>query len=867
MTAQAIELLAKVTLILTLAWAVTAVLRKSSSAIRHSVWAAAVFACLALPALKWTLPERRVRSVTVRPQWIEAQPAVLAGSIRTWDEMPVGNPARPLPDPKRPPSPVQRSIPMSVWIAGVWIVGAAAALLRLIAGWWHVRRIPVKPLTLSVPVAARVVRAVDPKVMPLTWGFFRPRILFPAGVEEWPEERLQHVLAHELAHIGRRDWAVQLAAETLRALFWFHPLAWVAVRQIRQEAERACDDRVLGLGMSASGYAADVVLLARTLQSPPGGVSSAVAAAHPSGFERRVTAMLNPSMNRRPVTRVALAMNLLLTVAVLAPLAVLAAGQEIRGKVVDPATGQGIPEAEIQIMLEQKVAPGVTSMKTSGRLKTDTQGEFVYKTTDLGGYYVTASKEGYGAIPRPGVLPNMFSSSVFNLDKDHPAQDVRFSLGRRGTLTARFIDGDSQRPIEGLMFRTFAVGARNGAFESAWSGTPVTDGEGEIHLEVVPGNYMLELLPHFWQIKETGKGTVAANADLRILREFQAEDADQTDLDYRLRFFPGGPDLATVLPIPVASGGVANMGTFRLKKEVFYRARVKIGGDCTAGELLTLAERMVSQPTSASSERQAEFGKVACGSEVLIRGLQPGRYSFEASIGEVPNMRRGVVSVTVGESNISFDIAVKIPIALTGRFVTSKDAGEIDYSKIGVNLMANLGGPRQLQDMMPAKLDRNGVFRLENTVASQRRVGVNGLGSSHYVKEIRYRGQAIPGTLFDFTGDGELEIEIDSQPAAVTGTVRDSGNAVARADVVVARWPLIAGDPGMIRHVTADGSGYFQAAGMAPGEYRIFAVTAENQGAAADPVAWQRLLGAAEKLVLTRGSTQSVTLRPVDPAR
>src|SRR5262249_13130510 len=149
------------------------------------------------------------------------------------------------------------------------------------------------------------------------------------------------------AHVKRRDWAMQVTAEVLRALLWFHPLAWIAVRQIRQEAERACDDSVLGLGMSASEYAADVVLLARTVESPPGGVSSAVGAANPSGFERRVTAMLNPSVNRRPVTRAALVLNLLLTVAVLAPLAVLAAGQEIRGKVVDPATGQGIPEAEI----------------------------------------------------------------------------------------------------------------------------------------------------------------------------------------------------------------------------------------------------------------------------------------------------------------------------------------------------------------------------------------------------------------------------------------------------------------------------------------------------------------------------------------
>lgn len=234
MTAQVMELLAKITMILALAWLATAALRRSSAAVRHSVWTAAVLACLTLPALMWALPERRVRSVTVRPQWIEATPPIQTNSARAWDEMPAGNPPRPLPDSKRPPAPRQRPVSMAVVIAWIWPVGAVFAGLRLLAGWWHVRRIPAKPLTLSVPVNARVMQALNPKVMPLTWGLFRPRILFPAGVEEWPEERRQHVLAHELAHVKRRDWSVQLAAEVLRALLWFHPLAWIAVRQIRQ---------------------------------------------------------------------------------------------------------------------------------------------------------------------------------------------------------------------------------------------------------------------------------------------------------------------------------------------------------------------------------------------------------------------------------------------------------------------------------------------------------------------------------------------------------------------------------------------------------------------------------------------------------
>ena len=78
--------------------------------------------------------------------------------------------------------------------------------------------------------------------MPLTWGLFRPVIVLPSGAEHWPEDRRRIVLSHELAHIARHDWLLQICAELVRALYWFHPLAWLAAARLRQESERACDD-------------------------------------------------------------------------------------------------------------------------------------------------------------------------------------------------------------------------------------------------------------------------------------------------------------------------------------------------------------------------------------------------------------------------------------------------------------------------------------------------------------------------------------------------------------------------------------------------------------------------------------------------
>ena len=88
--------------------------------------------------------------------------------------------------------------------------------------------------------------------MLVTWGAFFPVILLPAGAGAWHGDRIRIVLAHELAHLARRDWLIQLLAETGRAVNWFNPLYWVACARLRRESEYACDDIVLDLGNSST---------------------------------------------------------------------------------------------------------------------------------------------------------------------------------------------------------------------------------------------------------------------------------------------------------------------------------------------------------------------------------------------------------------------------------------------------------------------------------------------------------------------------------------------------------------------------------------------------------------------------------------
>ena len=63
-----------------------------------------------------------------------------------------------------------------------------------------------------------------------------PTCGLPSEALAWPEERIRIVLGHELAHARRRDWLVQIAADLLRAVYWFNPLVWIVCRRATGQA-------------------------------------------------------------------------------------------------------------------------------------------------------------------------------------------------------------------------------------------------------------------------------------------------------------------------------------------------------------------------------------------------------------------------------------------------------------------------------------------------------------------------------------------------------------------------------------------------------------------------------------------------------
>jgi beta-lactamase regulating signal transducer with metallopeptidase domain len=218
-----------------------------------------------------------------------------------------------------------------LWIAGAlfffakWRLGAMrlAALVRragvLTDSGWNAQ---VRALSADLGISRHVALLVSDEIeVPITTGILFPRIILSLDYPEWSDTRRSAIMNHELAHIKRLDALTQSLGHLATILYWFHPLVWLMVREMRAERERACDDHVLATGAKASDYAHDLLDIVSGLREPE--LAAALAMARRSQLEGRVLAVLNPALPRGSVSRKAALALALLTLCIVLPLSAL----------------------------------------------------------------------------------------------------------------------------------------------------------------------------------------------------------------------------------------------------------------------------------------------------------------------------------------------------------------------------------------------------------------------------------------------------------------------------------------------------------------------------------------------------------------
>lgn len=191
-----------------------------------------------------------------------------------------------------------------------WAIGCLGGLVSLAAGHLRFHALVRRARPLRDPHWIGDMRAVGSRLglrrdvrllvseaagTPMTGGFRNPVILLPASAATWEPARRTVVLMHEVVHVRRGDALRQLLSGIVLALYWFHPLSWVAFRMAAASREEACDERVLELGSRPSEYARHLMSLAAgTISARLPVAALSMARQSPSRLERRIMAILRP---------------------------------------------------------------------------------------------------------------------------------------------------------------------------------------------------------------------------------------------------------------------------------------------------------------------------------------------------------------------------------------------------------------------------------------------------------------------------------------------------------------------------------------------------------------------------------------------
>ena len=144
-----------------------------------------------------------------------------------------------------------------------WMIGASAFALRLTGGWIVARRFATRAVQPASEQIADVVRQLADRMeirraiavlessavsVPIIIGWLKPTIVLPiAALAGLTPSQVEALIAHELAHVKRHDYLVNLLQSTVEALLFYHPAVWWLSRRIRAERELCCDDLAIGV--------------------------------------------------------------------------------------------------------------------------------------------------------------------------------------------------------------------------------------------------------------------------------------------------------------------------------------------------------------------------------------------------------------------------------------------------------------------------------------------------------------------------------------------------------------------------------------------------------------------------------------------
>ncbi len=426
--------------------------RRAPARYRHALWVAGL-------VLSGLLPLASLRE----PVKFGTPPLVMGGSLRPEPELPPShaNLARNLGASSpvsisNPPSITgkllnsfahrKRSIAFPPWVAetslGFYLFLLLIQLTRLALAWKRARQIRSSAQFRALRLESRAllaqcltamglrgvtVRTSSELAGPATIGVIHPEIILPEALFDGPaSDEFASALCHEMAHIRRNDYLLNLICEVALVALAFHPAAWLMKRRIDETRELACDEAASQRFLGPAAYARALVSLANSiaplgLNSRPG---CTLGVFDSNILEKRVMKLLNnqPQISSRRARMLFVAGALALALGALTagafsveagePMKASAAGAVVNnekaggtlsGTVSDPS-GARVPNAKVAIMNVVNAGTDAT--------ETNDSGEFAFKNLAAGAWNLTVTKPGFKVVQTTIVLSEKQETSI-----------------------------------------------------------------------------------------------------------------------------------------------------------------------------------------------------------------------------------------------------------------------------------------------------------------------------------------------------------------------------------------------------------------------------------------------------------------------
>ena len=548
----------------------------------------------------------------------------------------------------------------------------------------------------------------------------------------------------------------------------------------------------------------------------------------------------------------------------------------LAGKVVNAVSGS--PMTGVAVTLRGQFSTAGPPQGAS--VVTDDQGRFAFPDLAPGSYFLSALEQRFG-LGLAGIPPGQVI-----VGEGQQVSAYVLKLVPEGVIAGTVTD-ESGEPVLGARVQVYRYRNDVGQRRLMMAVSTQTDDLGKYRAaNLLPGDYYVSVArtqparvvtavraDTFVTDPVTGFDTplnaaMPANAQTPAVESITGPLPAEAETDYVPMWYPNGAQPSAASAVRLAVGATAGNIDMTWRKARVVRIR---------GKVVDAAGGAVGTPMVTLMPKGAQAALLTVGSALVARdgsfeisGVPPGSYWLTARPGAIaggmgasvisgassgfggpggPSVRMAVQSIEVKGSPIE-GIKLELSAGRTVKGSIRMDGGGPVVRPAFFSLASLDGGGRVTINFgSDGTFTASGIFPLVYTLDAQN------LPANCYVKSIRYGGQEVTRTGFEFTGDGQLEVVLSNSAAVLEGSVTGAdGKPAGIAGIVVA--PSAASLPPRTGHADARGNFYF--ANLPPGEYRVLAWDAAAPEASDPPESLGPLANSAKTVKLGENAHEKI---------